>query len=150
MKITIDTHNCSREELAELKEYLEDKCWDFTTDELKEQEEPKYKLSENGILIEGSHGIILNEKIRDEEMHEYYIEEKSELINNLISWIGEIGMNSNRAGDKQMMKDDLEMLIARDEAYLFSSNSTNSYIFPDDSEFNQICEELIELNESFS
>ena len=26
-KIIIDPHNCSREELEELKQYLEDKCW---------------------------------------------------------------------------------------------------------------------------
>jgi len=28
-KIIIDPHNCSREELEELKQYLEDKCWDW-------------------------------------------------------------------------------------------------------------------------
>ena len=28
-KIIINPHNCSREELAELKEYLDNKCWDY-------------------------------------------------------------------------------------------------------------------------
>ena len=120
--------------------------WDFTTDEPKEEKEEKYILSENGILVVGSHGITLNEKIRDEELHEYYIEEKSEIINNLIMWISECGMD--RAGDKMLMQDDLEMIMERDDNYFFSSNSTNSYIFPDDSNFDETCEELIELNES--
>jgi len=145
MIITIDTHNCSREELEELKEYLEAQSWDFKSDE-QEEKEAKYILSEDGILIVGSHGITLNEKIRNEEMHEYYIEEKSNIIDNLIMWISEC--SRERAGDKQMMQDDLEMLMARDETYFFSSNSTNSYIFPDDSNFDETCEELIELNET--
>ena len=28
-KLIIDPHNCSRDEFAELKEYLDDKCWDY-------------------------------------------------------------------------------------------------------------------------
>lgn len=36
MKITIDTHYCSKEELKELKKYLTKKCWDFKTEEKKE------------------------------------------------------------------------------------------------------------------
>lgn len=147
MKITIDTHHCSREELESLKSYLNKESWDFTTDEPKEEEEEaKYILSENGILIVGSHGITLNEKIRDEDLHEYYIEEKSNIIDNLIMWISEC--SRERAGDKTLMQDDLEMIMARDDNYFFSSNATNSYIFPDDSEFNKTCEELIELNET--
>jgi len=37
MKIIIDTHYCSREELAELEEYLEEKCWDYRTDGKEEE-----------------------------------------------------------------------------------------------------------------
>ena len=142
MKITIDTHNCSREELAELKEYLSNESWDFKTDEPKE--EVKFILSPYGILIVGSHGITLNDKIRDEDLHEYYIEERTELIDKLIGWIAEC--NRDRESSKVMMQQDLEMLIGRDETYLFSSNATNSYIFPSDSDFNKTCEELIDLN----
>ena len=29
MKITIDTHYCTREEKAELIKYLDDECWDY-------------------------------------------------------------------------------------------------------------------------
>jgi len=43
-KIIIDPHNCSREELAELKEYLENNCWDFK----EEEPEPEIEVhSEN-------------------------------------------------------------------------------------------------------
>ena len=28
-KITIDPHNCSREEYEELLRYLDEKCWDY-------------------------------------------------------------------------------------------------------------------------
>jgi len=110
--------------------------------------EPKYILSEDGIMVVGSHGVTLNSKIRDEEMHEFYIEEKSEIVDNLIMWISEC--SRERAGDKALMQDDLKMLMDRDETYFFSSNSTNSYVFPDDSNFNETCEELIELNETLN
>jgi len=142
MKINIDTHNCSREELEELKSYLNKESWDFTTDEPKEEKEEKYILSEDGILIVGSHGITLNDKIRDEDLHEYFIEEKQEIVSNLMMWISE------GSKDKDIMQQDLEMILAQDYIYFFSSNSTNSYIFPDDSEFDNTCKELIELNES--
>ena len=42
MEITVDTHNCSREELEELKEYLEENCWDFKTNE--QQPKPIHKF----------------------------------------------------------------------------------------------------------
>lgn len=146
MKININTQRASKEATLKLTSYLNKEGWDFKVEEEIEEEEPKYILSENGILIVGSHGITLNEKIRNEDLHEYYIEERSHLISNLIMWISECGME--RASDKFLMTEDLEMLMARDETYLFSSNATNSYIFEGDSEFNTTCEELIELNET--
>jgi len=151
MKITIDTHNCSREELAELKEYLEDQSWDFKTDEKEveeEEEKPKYILSENGIMVVGSHGVTINEKINDEELFEYRIIDRKDFISELIRWIAEASRDSSRAGDEQMMKDDLFMLQDLTDDYIFSSVSTNEYISSDDSNFNETCEELIILNNS--
>jgi len=142
MKITVDTHHCSREELAELKEYLEAKSWDFKTDETEEVEQSKYTLQEDGINIRGSHKVVLNEKIRDEDLHEYYIVERKDFIDELIGWILEA------RNDKELMKQDLEMLMDRTDDYMFSSNSTNSYIFEGDSNFDETCKELIELDES--
>jgi len=147
MKITIDnTEKHSREQLEELREFLSDNNFSFEEEEQEEEKEVKYILSEDGILIVGSHEVTFNEKIRGEELHEYYIEERSELIDNLIMWISEC--SRERASDKMLMQEDLEMLMARDDDYFFSSNSTNSYIFEDDSNFNETCEELIELNET--
>jgi len=144
MKITIDTHNCSREELAELKEYLEDKCWDFKTDEQPEEEEPNYILKDGAIHVVGSHSVTINEKIRDEDLHEYSIIDRADFIDELYRWIGEAKDDTN----KQMMKDDLDMLKELKDDYIFSSNSTNSYISSIDSEFDETCKELIEINES--
>ena len=138
MKITIDTHNCSREELAELKEYLEEKCWDFKTDEVKEVEH-KYALREDCIYVVGSHGVTLNEKIRQEELHEYSIIDRKEFIDELIRWISEA------RNDKELMKQDLFMLQEWEDDYILSSNSTNSYIRQGDSDFDKTCEELIEI-----
>jgi hypothetical protein len=142
MKITIDTHNCSREELAELKEYLEDKSWDFKADEKEEKEEPKYALRDGGICVIGSHMIALDEKIQTEELHEYSIIDRKNFIDELIGWISEA------RNDKEIMKDDLFMLQEWDDDYILTSNSTNSYIRQGDLNFNETCEELIELNEN--
>ena len=43
-------------------------------------------------------------------------------------------------------KNDLKMLINRKEKWLFSSILTNEYIFEDDEEFKEICEEILDLN----
>ena len=39
MIITINTVNCSREEVQELKDYLEENCWNWKTDKEEEDEE---------------------------------------------------------------------------------------------------------------
>lgn len=140
MKITIDTHNCSREELSELKEYLENESWNFKTDEVEDK--PKFILRDSGINVVGSHFVSLNEKIRDEEMLEYHIADREELINDLMRWISECNKDSG------LMREDMEMLMQLKDDYIFSSNSTNSYISSIDSGFNETCEELIELSES--
>lgn len=142
MKITIDTHHCSREELAELKEYLEEKCWDFTTDE-KVEEAHKYELREDGIYVVGSHKVILNERIQQEELHEYSIIDRRDFIDELFRWISEA-----KSTDKELMKQDLLMLESWEDDYILSSNSTNSYIRQGDSDFDKTCEELIEISEN--
>jgi len=110
-----------------------------------EEEEPevaevKYILSEDGILKVGSHGVTLNDKIRNQELHEYSIAEVDDITSNLMRWIAE-GNN-----DSGMMRQDLEMLIKCGERYVLTSNSTNSYLIQGDSEFDETCEELMELN----
>ena len=96
-----------------------------------------YTLKENSI-----NGIELNEKIRDEELHEYSILDREDFIDTLIDWISEA-----KGNDKELMKDDLKMLINTEDDFLLSSNSTNSYIRKGDTNFNETCEELLTLNE---
>lgn len=101
-------------------------------------EEIIYVLGENTI-----NGVSLNEKIRDEELHEYHIIEREDFIDTLIGWIAEA-----EGANKEMMRDDLDMILTWDDEYIFSSNSTNSYIQQGDSNFNETCKELLELSES--
>ena len=143
MIITINTVNCSREEVQELKDYLEENCWNWKTDEVEEsKEEPTYILRDGVIHVVGSHSVTLNDEIRDEDLHEYYIVNREELINDLMRWITE------GSKDSGLMREDMEMLMQLKDDYIFSSNSTNSYISSIDSEFDETCKELIEINES--
>ena len=111
---------------------------------IEADKEQQYLLTDcNKIHVLGSHGVTLNEKIRDEELFEYIIIDRKDFIEDLIGWISEANSTN-----KQMMKDDLEMLMNVKDDYIFSSISTNEYITKDDSNFNETCEEIIELNES--
>ena len=98
----------------------------------------KYTITENAI-----NGVEINEKIRDEELHEYYIINRLDFIDELINWIAEA-----RDHNRVLMTDDLKMLINTKDEFLFSSNSTNSYVGSEDAEFETICKELLELNNS--
>jgi len=147
--IVINPHNCSREEYQELLDYLEENSWDFTTDKIEEDDEEciLHSLGEDmsansGRTIFTVDGIKINQEIFDEQEFEYCIIERTEFINELIVWISE-------ARDcKELMKQDLEMLMQSAEDYVFSSVSTNEYIGQGDSNFNELCEELLTLNES--
>jgi len=94
-----------------------------------------YILTENAI-----NGITLDEKIRDEDLHEYYIQDREDFIDTLIGWIGEATQC------KEMMKDDLKMLMSVEDDYILSSNSTNDYLYEGCSDFESTCKELLELN----
>jgi hypothetical protein len=118
------------------------KSHEFTI-EVETTEEPTYKLSEGKILIVGSHNVTLDDSIRNEELHEYHIENRLEFIDQLIEWIAEADYHN-----KVMMKADLEMLMDVEDDFMLSSNSTNSYLIQGDTEFNSTCAELIELNET--
>ena len=108
-----------------------------------EAAKPLYRLTdEDTIHVVGSGGVKLNEKIRQEDLHEYYIVDRKSLIDDLIRWISE----ARNSSDKALMEDDLKMLMDVEDDYIFSSNSTNSYITKSDSEFEETCKELIELN----
>jgi len=101
-------------------------------------EEPLYVLGEGSI-----NGTELNKEIRQEEMHEYSIIEREDFIDELIRWIGEANDS-----DKALMRQDLEELLTWDDTYMLTSNSTNSYLRQGDSDFDEACKELLELNET--
>lgn len=105
-------------------------------------DKPNYILRDGEIHVVGSHSVTLNERIRDEDLHEYCIAHREELINDLMRWISE------GSKDSALMRQDMEMLMQLKDDYIFSSISTNEYISSDDSNFDETCKELIELNES--
>ena len=85
-------------------------------------------------------GIEIPNEIFNEEKVEYNIEYREDFINTLINWIGEASWNN-----KQLMKDDLKMLINIDDEYILSSIGTNHYLYGNSEEFNKVCEEILEL-----
>ena len=140
MKITIDTHYCSKEELKTLTNYLKKHCWDFKVEEKPKFKEEKYVLTDNSI-----NGVSIKEKINDEELFEYRIIDRKNFIDELIGWISEA-----KSTDKEVMKQDLEMLLKVEDDYIFSSINTNDYIYTGCSEFYETCKKLLELNSSIS
>ena len=100
---------------------------------------PKFILSSNAI-----NGVKLNVKIEEEQLFEYEIIHRESFIDELIRWISEANNH------KQLMKDDLKMLMCVKDEYILSSISTNNYLYNGCSGFENTCKELLELNENLS
>jgi hypothetical protein len=96
----------------------------------------EYKLTEDAI-----NGIKINDKIRQEELHEYCIIDTESEVENLCRYISEVKCGSN----KLLMKEDLKTLINLDDEYVLSSGRTNSYLY-EGSEFNEACQQILDLN----
>lgn len=119
--------------------------WDKKKWKVTEAAQPSYELtSEDTIHVVGSGGVKLSEKIRQQDLHEYSIVHRKSFIDELTRWITE----ARNSSDKILMQEDLKMLMDVKDDYIFSSNSTNSYITKSDSEFEKTCKELIELNKT--
>ncbi len=97
----------------------------------------KYFLTENSI-----NGIKLNDRICNEELHEFSIIHRESFIEELCRWIGEAQR------DKELMLQDLKELIIWNDEYILSSNRTNHYIGADCNDYEETCKELLELNET--
>jgi hypothetical protein len=99
--------------------------------------------NEYDMLINGTK---INEKITQDELCDYRLLDREDLINDLIDWISEA------TTDKDNMKYDLKYLMSLPDDYVFSSISTNEYIAKSDNEerFNEICEEILKLNEGLN
>lgn len=106
----------------------------------------RLNINNNGVEIDG---ILINDKIFQEEKVNWTVTDKETQIDHLIDWIGECG--SDRQSDKYLMKEDLIMLIKKGNdganQTFFSSVSTNEYVFWDEDRFNEICDEILKLNE---
>jgi len=105
-----------------------------------EKEDTKYILTEGSI-----NDIKINEKIFNEDLHEYKIIDREGFIDELIGWIGE---QSHDSTDKPLMMNDLKMLMKVSDEYLLSSGNTNDYLYQGCSDFDRACEELLELHNS--
>ena len=99
----------------------------------------KYTLGDDSI-----NGTKIAKEIIEEQEYEYEIRHLPSFIDDLIVWISEATTS------KEEMKADLKMLMQVDDEYIFSSISTNKYITSEDSEFEEVCEELLKLNTKYS
>jgi hypothetical protein len=97
----------------------------------------KFILTEDSI-----NGIKINDKIREEELHEFSIIHRDSFLDELIGWISEASK------DKELMKQDLKVLMSWNDEYILTSNITNHYIGIDSSDYEETCAELLELNAS--
>ena len=105
------------------------------------------KIDEEGVKINGT---LINEEIFNQEKQEYNVVDRKQQIDDLIMWISECGRD--RENDKGLMLEDLKYLCKLEDEYILSSISTNEFIAKSDDEerFNEICEEILKLNEELN
>jgi len=120
--------------------YLEDH---YSERKVEEKKEIKYLLTDyNKILIKGSNEVTIEDKVYEQDLFEYGIVNREDLLEELMGWISE------DSKDKLLMMEDLKMLMKVPDDYIFSSGRTNEYIYQESAEFDETCEKLIELNKT--
>lgn len=84
----------------------------------------------------------------DNELVNYRLENREELMDNLISWIAVARYDPHRSSDFLLMKQDLFMLSELDDDYVWSSTEEPEFISPSKNpeKFNEICVKIIEAN----
>jgi len=121
-------------------------------------------ITNEGVKIDD---ILINEKIFNQEMVNWSVVDRETQIDHLIDWIGEVAQESHelqeivrfyllcgsdRQSDKYLMKEDLTTLIKKGDnganQTFFSSILTNEYVFWDEDKFDEICDEILKLNET--
>ena len=139
MMVRLDGFSCHRadtlleatyEAVCEVVEFI--KC-------RKKDERVSYILGDDAI-----NGTKVNRKLMDDGLFDYYITHRESLIEDLCRWISE------GSRDIELMKIDLKMLMNLDDEYIFSSSSTNDYIYQGHSDFESTCEDLLALNKKHS
>lgn len=105
----------------------------------------KITLKDNSFYIDD---IKINEDVFRYEKVGYVIRDREQLIDDLCMWISE-ATGSDRKNDLYLMKEDLKYLMNLEDEFVFSSIDTNDYIAKSDNskDFNDICKEIIKVNE---
>jgi hypothetical protein len=90
---------------------------------------------------------LFKHKVENDYEADYIIQDRDDLIDDLIRRIAE----SKSESDKYLMKEDLKMLIALnndDDQYIFSSTQTNEYVCKsiDQKFFDELCNNFISNN----
>lgn len=92
----------------------------------------------------------INEEVFDDELVDWLLEDREELIDRIIVWAGEAYNSGDRQSDFILMKADLVLLMGLTDAYVWSSISTNMYVSPtkDTLRFNEISKQVLEVDEN--
>ncbi len=85
-------------------------------------------------------GIEIPDEIFEQEKIDFKIVNRENFIDDLINWISEA-----KNSDKQLMKSDLKMLMKIDDEFILSSIDTNYYLYGNSEEFNNKCQEILNL-----
>lgn len=85
-------------------------------------------------------GVEIPNEIFEQEKVDFKIVDRESFIDDLINWISEC-----KNSDKELMKSDLKDLIKIDDEFILSSIDTNYYLHGNSEEFNNKCEEILNL-----
>lgn len=115
--------------------------------------EVKYVISED-LSKRGGWNISINgqeidDKVFDEEMVAYRYVDRANLIKDIQRWLCE-ARQADKVCDALLMDQDIDYLKTLNDNYVFSSIETNEYVAFSNNlqKFNEICEEIIEANNS--
>lgn len=100
----------------------------------------KYVLTDGAI-----NGEYIHPKVFDEEMTDYRIIEVETEIYSLERWIGE---GSHSHSNVMLMRQDLQMLQNIEDEFVLSSISTNEYLYQHSENFEEECENILEVSRS--
>lgn len=100
----------------------------------------KYNITEQGdnFFI---NGIEIPNEIFEKEKTDFIIIDRENFIDDLINWISEC-----KNKDRELMKSDLKDLIKIDDKFILSSITTNHYLHSNSEDFNNKCEDILNLS----
>ncbi len=127
----LEEHNLTREDIK------------YTINFEEREDKPNYTLKVNDKVY--INDILINEDIFQEEISGYKPCYREDEIDMLFNWISEC----DRQSEKDLMIEDLKYLQTLDDEWIWSNISTNEFIAKSDDveRFNEICKEILEINE---